>query len=152
MSTHPTSFGVFKPVDHVLIAFPNGADADGAMQALKAQGYADAALRRYSPGQMLQQADEDIRNAMPLASLGQELNLVKAQRELALAGQSFVLVHAPQDDQVERVTALARQFHASGAQRYGRLMIEELLDVGDTRQVAESPDRGLDAPHPSGRA
>ena len=149
MQTHPTSFGVFKPVGHVLMAFASTSDADQASAALLEAGFSAADIRRYSAEEMLLQANEDIRNAEPLASLGQELNLVKAQREQALAGQCFVLVHAPQDEQVARVTALAQQHHASGAQLYGRLVIEELLPVGtDSQQVAESPDRGLDLQRP----
>jgi hypothetical protein len=151
MKQHTTTFGVFKPVDHVLLSLPTTADADAAAQALIDAGFKSADIVRYSPDEMREQAESDIQNASPLASLGQDLNLVKEQLELALQGQSFLLVHASEDAQVERVTEVARRCHATRAQRYGTLVVEELLPVGDlNQQVAESPDRGLDAQTASG--
>lgn len=43
-------------------------------------------------------------------------------------------------------------FNAERAQKYGRLIVEELIEHGDDLpQVAESPARGLDAQTTSGR-
>jgi hypothetical protein len=101
---------------------------------------------------MKRQADIDIEQAGVLAGIGQELNLVKAHRELAEQGHSFLVVKADNDDRTQQVADIARRFNAARAQKYGRLLIEELIDVGsDERQVAESPDRGLDAQTRSGR-
>ena len=145
----PEAYGVFKPVGHVIASFPTDADAQGASQALKNEGYDDVVF--YAPDAMLRQADADIANAGVLASLGQELNLVKAHRELAAQGFSFLVIDAPDDDDNVRVAAIARQFNATRAQKYGRLVIEELIEVGSGEaQVGESPDRGLDAQTPSG--
>lgn len=152
MKKHPTSFGVFKPVNHVVLALPPDADTDGAVAALLAAGFGDADIERYSPEQMRLQAEFDMQNATALASVGQELNLVRSHHELALQGHGFLVVHAPHDEQVERVTEVARTFRAARAQRYGRLMVEELVEVGNTpRQVSESPERGLDPQTRSGR-
>ncbi len=61
------------------------------------------------------------------------------------------MVRAPKDEQAQRVAAIARRFNATRAQSYGHLMIEELIEVGSgENQVAESPERGLDAQTPSG--
>lgn len=148
----PAAYGVFKPVGHVIVAFPHDSDLQAALTALVRGGTPPADIAAYTPEQMRQQADIDIEQAGVLAGIGQELNLVKAHRELALQGHSFLVVKAPNDDDANRVAEVAQRFHAARAQRYGHLMIEELIEVGSGQnQVAESPDRGLDAQTRSGQ-
>ncbi len=145
MNPHPTSFGVFKPVDHVLMSFETAADSDAAVSALRDAGFVDSDVFRYTPDEMRAQAETDIGNAGGLASLGQDLNLVKAHLALALQGQSFLVVSADDAEQVQCVTEVATRAHATRAQHYGTLVIEELIPPGTSpRQIAESPDRGLD--------
>lgn len=141
----PEAFGVFKPVGHTVIAFRTAGDLQAALSALLAQGFASTALVPYTPDEMKSQVDSEMQAASALASLGQELNLVKAHRELAEGGCSFLIVHAPDDEQAERVASVARTLKAVAAQHYGRFIIEELIDEapGDA-QVFESPERGLD--------
>src|SRR5262249_20890129 len=134
---------------HVIVSFPNAADAAAAREALHDEGFAEVAA--YGPQEMQRQAEIDIEKAGVLASVGQELNLVKAHRDLAARGYSFLVVHAPKDADARRAAAICRHFNAERAQSYGRLIIEELLTVGsDEKQVGESPDRGLDAQTESG--
>lgn len=141
----PEAFGVFKPVGHTVIAFRTAGELQAALSALLAQGFASTALVRYTSEEMKAQVDSEMQAASPLASLGQELNLVKAHRELAEGGCSFLIVHAPDDERAERVASVARTLKAVAAQHYGRFIIEELIDQapGDA-QVFESPERGLD--------
>ena len=149
MQPHPTSFGVFKPVDHVLMSFATAAQSDVAVAALNRAGFSDPDLYRYTPAEMQAQAEQDIVNASALASLGQDLNLVKAHLALALQGQSFVVVSTPHHDQVQRAADVAARCQATRAQRYGSLVVEELVDPGSSpQQTAESPDRGLDRQAP----
>ncbi len=144
---HPETFGVFAPVDHVVISFPTAQDMEGAAGALEKQGFgASGDVRRYTPEQMRAQVDIDLKNASPLAALGQEINLVRAHGELADHGYSFLVVHAPKKEQAEQVADIARRFHAERAQYYGHFIIEELIEnAQDESQVFESPDRGIDA-------
>ena len=151
MTPHPTSFGVFKPVGHVLLSFATAQASSDAQQALLAAGFGRDAIATYTPQEMLAQTEQDIAQATAMASLGQELNLVKAHRALARQGQSFVAVQAEETEQVQAVTDVALRCKATRAQRYGALVTEELVPPGFTQQqVAESPDRGLDAQTPSG--
>ena len=144
MHPHPTSFGVFKPVGHVLMSFATAAQSDGATVALRAAGFSKFDISHYSPAEMQAQAEADIGNAGAMASMGQELNLVEAHLVLALQGQSFVVVRAPHDDEVQRVANVAASWRATRAQRYGSLIIEELIPPGTSPlPTAESPDRGL---------
>ena len=145
MSPHPTSFGVFKPLNHVVMSFATAADSDAAASALHEAGFGSSDIWRYSPSEMQEQAQRDIGSAGGLASLGQDLNLVKAHLALALQGQSFVVVSTAQDEQLQRATEVATRAHATRAQHYGLLVTEELIPPGSSNhQTAESPDRGLD--------
>ena len=146
-----TSFGVFKPVGHVVISFPTAEQADAARRDMVAQldlGLDD--VRAMTDKQMLAQVEQDLKEASPLANLGQELNLAKAHGELARLGYHWLIIRA-EGEAAARVADLAKSHGAERAQRYGRLVIEELIEhATDLPQVAESPDRGLDPQTPSG--
>jgi len=148
----PRSFGVFKPVGHVVISFPRAEQADAATRALAEAGLAPDTLHRYSDKEMLRQIDTDIAHASPLAAVGQEMNLVLAHRALAERGYHWLVVFAANDEQAAQIARTAQSCGAERAQHYGHFIIEELIDrPGDVTQVAESPDRGLDAQTPSGK-
>lgn len=144
-SNPPTSFGVFKPVDHVVMAYENAAVAQDVSNQLLAQGFSAVDVVHYTPQEMKNQVDSNLVTASALASLGQDLNLVKAHGALAEQGCSFLVVYAPQAEQVQRIQTIANTMKAKSAQRYGSLIVEELLDADlNQHQVFESPDRGLD--------
>lgn len=146
----PVSFGVFKPVGHVVISFPGAEEADAAVQALAGLGVSGGDVHRYTDTQMMAQIDEDLERASPLAAIGQELNLVKAHRALAERGYHFLVVKAD-DDLARRVADTVKPLGAERAQLYGSFIIEELIEHStDLPQVGESPDRRLDAQTPSG--
>ena len=147
----PTSHGVFKPVGHVVISFPSAQDQRAAAQALKTAGVTSNDVTPYSADEMTQQVKTDLERATALASMGQELNLVKAQGELAALGCHFLVVQVADDESARRGADTVRPFNAERAQHYGNFVIEELIEHADDEpQVAESPDRGLDAQTPSG--
>lgn len=149
---HQVSFGVFKPEGHTVISFPSADQAHEAQAALGRAGIGEAAVRRYSDREMLSQIEHDLDRASPLASVGQEMNLVLAHQALAERGYHWLVVRTPDGDTARRVAGIVRPFGAERAQLYGRFIIEELIEhAGDPRQVAESPDRGLDPGTPSGR-
>jgi hypothetical protein len=152
---HERSFGVFKPVGHVVISFPGVAEASAAVQAMRAAGLGRDEIRHYTDRQMIEQIDDDIAHASPLAAVGQELNLVRAHRALAVQGYHFLVVHVPEKREgalpAQQIADIAREQGALRAQLYGSFIIEELIQRPDQlTQVGESPDRGLDAQTPSG--
>ncbi len=141
----PESFGVFKPVGHIVVAFRTVDDLQAAEHSLSNQGFAATEMVRYAPEEMIAQVDTEIAKASPMAAIGQDLNLIKAHRELARDGCSFLVVHAPDQAHVDQVDAVAHTFKAVAAQRYGRFVTEELIDGDpDGNQTYESPDTGLD--------
>ena len=149
-SNSQTAYGVFKPVGHVLASFPNERDARSAVEALKAAGFPDVAF--YPAQEVLERANRDIANSGVLANIGQELNLVKQQRDLAEEGHPFVSVLAEKDDDARRAGDIVARYHADRAQKFGSLVIEELIEPGTgQRQARESPDTGLDPQTHSGQ-
>jgi len=144
-SNPPRAYGVFKPVGHTVMAFRSAEAMEAAVQALVAQGMTLNDIVRYTPEEMAAQVESDLASASALASIGQELNLVKAHGELAHSGCSFLVVHAPDDEQQKQVDAMLPTSNAVAAQRYGSFVVEE---IGERQQGEaqsfESPDRGLD--------
>ena len=126
-SNPPKAVGVLKPVGHTVIAFRSAADLQAAVNLLTEAGFADSTCVRYTPAEMKAQVDSELQTASPLASFGYELDLVKAHGELAERGCSFLVVHAPDEGQAERVAAVARATKAITAQHYGTFMIEDVI-------------------------
>ena len=148
-SNSQTAYGVFKPVGHVLASFPTERDARSAVEALKEAGFPEVAF--YTAEEVRERAERDIANAGVLASIGQELNLVKQQRDLAEQGHPFVSVLAEEDEAARRAADIVARYNADRAQKFGRLIIEELIEPGTgQRQAKESPDTGLDPQTHSG--
>lgn len=141
----PKTFGVFKPVGHIVMAFRNDDDLHAAEHSLSNHGFTGQDIVSYTPEEMLAQTAEDLRSASPLASIGQDMNLIKAHRAFAEAGCSFLVVKAADEEHVQMAAEVAREAHAAAAQRYGRLIVEELISSPrNEHQSFESPDRGLD--------
>ena len=145
------SDGVLKPENKVFIAFLSPDDLQGALDALLEAGFQEGEMLAFTPGQMKRQMDVNIAHAGPLASIGQDLNLLKTHRALAEQGHSYLVVLWPQSDHEELLIDVARRHNAARAQKFGRLIIEELIEPGsDEQQHFESTDRGLDAQTHSG--
>lgn len=126
-----TSFGVFKPVGHTVIAFPSADQAAGARTALGRLGLDDKAVRSYTDREMLSHIVRDIQEASPLASIGQEMSLVLAHKALAEEGYHWLIVLTPEDELARRVAACVKPLGAERAQLYGHFIIEELIAQAD---------------------
>lgn len=146
------SFGVFKPVGHLLISFPSRGQALKAAATLKDAGVAEEHVQHLSDREMLDETRQDLQAASPLAAFGQDLNLVKAHLALAERGYHWLLVRVTSDEQAREVADAVKPCGAERAQRYGHFVIEEMIEhSSDTPRVTETPDRGLDAQTASGR-
>lgn len=110
--TDKTSFSVCKPVGHVVISFPSAQQAQAARAAIAEEpGLEGDAIRFLTDKQMTEQIDRDLLDAGPLANLGEELDLVKAHRELAQLGYHWLIVRA-EGDLAARVAAIAKEHGA----------------------------------------
>lgn len=123
----PESAGVFKPIDHVVIGFASQADQSSARAELARAGFTEADLVSYTPAEMKERSERQIEQAGALASFGHEINLIQLYRDLSDQGHHWLVVFAPEADQAARVADVARRSDAKLAQRYGSLVIEELI-------------------------
>lgn len=124
----PTTFGIFKPVGHTLLAFATPDALRNASHALAALGFGGTGLVEYSAAEMLRLADEEIHAAGLLANFGYELDLLRAHRELAQQGCGFLIVHAPDDRLSAQVADLVATLRPVAAQHYGRFLIRDLTE------------------------
>lgn len=132
-SSPPTTFGVFKPVGHTLLAFSTMEQLRNARVALAELGFADAALTQYSAAEMLALADTELQAAGPLANFGYELDLLRAHRVLAGQGCCFLIVPAPDDRRTAQVAALVPRLRPVTAQHYGRFLPQDLTEAAPGR-------------------
>jgi hypothetical protein len=123
----PETFGVFKPVGHTVMAMRTDEELKAALAELEVQGFSGAEVVTYSPQEMEKLARSERQAASPLAAFGYELELLDTHLALAESGCSFIVVHAPEEEMVTRIGAIALSMKAVSAQHYGRFMIEDLI-------------------------
>ena len=131
----PTTFGVFKPVGHTLLAFRSSEALHIATGALADKGFEAARMVHYTPQEMLAQVDTELENASPIANFGYELDLVRLHKAFAEDGCSFLVVETGDDASARLVADLVPILQPATAQRYGRFMIEDLTEKLPGRQL-----------------
>jgi hypothetical protein len=124
----PESFGVFKPVGHVVLAFKNVEDRDAARQALAAGGFADDTMVQYGADEMKRQLGDQIDDASVVADFGYEIVRSQHYYNLAKHGHVWLVVHAPKLEQAQEVARIAGEHQAVLGDRYGSLVLEKMLD------------------------
>ena len=123
----PLSFGAFNPVGHIVLAFDNGDDACEATRALHEVGFDDDDILHYTADEEAGLMARRLADASGVAEFGAEVRLMRRYKELADEGCCWMIVFAPTSVLAQRVAAIARQHHARIAERYGRLIIEDML-------------------------
>ncbi|KAF1043344.1 RNA-binding protein [Xylophilus sp.] len=122
--------GVFYPTGHAVALFPSEEDARaaaaelqpllGASEELQIQLISPDAALRYI-GRSEKGSDD------PLPSVGTEGATARAILDRARDGHWGLLVPAPASQDGELLVRVARRHHVAFAQRYRRLMIEDLV-------------------------
>jgi hypothetical protein len=122
----PTSFGIFSPTGHVVMAFENDDQALRAQQSLLDGGFSSQDVTYYNSAEVISELKKSEEQAMSPAQLGQEV--VKAEEFVALAeqGAGFLVVHAPKGKQSKLAISLVRPYGLKFAEKYNWLTIEEL--------------------------
>ncbi|HEU5433243.1 MAG TPA: hypothetical protein VFU81_16375 [Thermomicrobiales bacterium] len=117
-----TALGVYAPTHFVIAAIDDPATATGALAALKAAGFADAAVELCPGSQFL----KNYRDFVDHRSLGERVEGLFPSEEQAAAkeylaeaerGASFVTVHAPQRAERDRARDILSA-HGGHAMRY----------------------------------
>jgi len=124
---HPQSFGAFKPVGHVVVAMPDDERAAAAASALRTAGFEADDILEYTAAEEDDEMDRMLQHASDLAGFGYEVSLMRRYQELAKEGASWLIVFAPEDDQASRVADVAKTHGALMAEKYHRLVIEDLI-------------------------
>ena len=122
----PTSFGVFSPTGHVVMAFPDDDRAEKARAALIAGGFNENEVTRFTPAEVIAEAEKSEEQAISPIQIGQEVAKVEEYLELARGGAGFLVVHAPEHDRARQAVAIAKPFGLTFAEKYNRLTLEEL--------------------------
>jgi hypothetical protein len=124
---HPQSFGAFKPVGHVVVALPDDERAVRAAQDLRASGFATEDILEYSAAEESDEMNRMLSQASDFAGFGYEIALMRKYQALAKEGASWLIVYAPDDAAHARVADVVKAHGALIAEKYHRLVIEDLL-------------------------
>ncbi len=123
----PTSFGVFKPVGHVMMGLPTQAQADALVVALHSAGWPGPRVRQFSPRESVAELRAMIDKAGPLAGFGYEITLLRRYATLTEAGCRWLLVQADNSEDAAAAAEVARACGATLAVYYRTLTVEELI-------------------------
>lgn len=119
--------GTYKPVGHVLVALPNDEQAKAAGQALLDAGFQEQDILFYSSEEVSAQMERMLDHASEFAGFGYEITLMRRYQELAREGCGWLLIYAPDEATTAKVADVVPRFGARAAEKYHRLVVEDLL-------------------------
>lgn len=130
LDNHMTALigGGFYPTGHSMILFPDPEDASRIGHRLIEHGVVNGdEVYLVSPQDILEQIAPTTKGAdYPLPSAGTEAATVRNYVRLARDGHAALLVKTRDEVVAERVMEVVRQVPYSAAERYRRLVIEDL--------------------------
>jgi len=130
LDNHMTSLigGAFYPTGHSMIMFPNMEDASRiGHQLIEDEVVSGDEIYLISPQEVLDQITPTTKGGgYPLPSAGTEGAAVHNYTRLAMEGHAALLVKTRDEVVAEKVMVLVRQVPYSIAERYRRLVIEDL--------------------------
>jgi hypothetical protein len=124
--TFPTSFGVFSPTGHVVMAFSDDANAKKARQALLDGGFAEDDVTHYNADEVMAEFETSEEEVTSPIQIGQDVAKVEEYMALAKEGCGFLVVHAPKKEQGKLAIQLVSPYGLKFAEKYNWLTIEEL--------------------------
>jgi hypothetical protein len=126
-ATMPTSFGVFKPVGHVMVGLPTQAQVDALAAALRGAGWAGAAVLQFMPSESVAELEAMVGKAGAAAGFGYEITLLRRYLALAREGCRWLLVKVDGAEPAAKAADVARTCGATLAVYYRTLTVEELI-------------------------
>ncbi|OUM00474.1 hypothetical protein [Variovorax sp. JS1663] len=120
--------GAFYPTGHSMVMFPNADDASRVGHQLIDKGFSGDEVYLIPPKTLLAQISPTVRDDAdtPLPSAGTDGATVRMYTKLAREGQTGLLVKTENRATAERLMEVVRQVPYSVAERYCRLVIEDL--------------------------
>ena len=122
----PTSFGVFSPTGHVVMAFATDGDAERARQLLIGSGFAEEDVAHYNKDEVMAELEKSEKQSESPVQIGQEVAKVDEYLVLAKQGCGFLVLHAPKDESAKRAVAIVKPLGLKFAEKYNLLTMEEL--------------------------
>ena len=122
----PTSFGVFSPTGHVVMAFATDGEAERALQLLVKSGFAREDVSHYNKDEVMAELEKSEEQATSPAQIGQEVAKVDEYLLLAKQGCGFLVLHDPEDESAKRAVAIVKSLGLKFAEKYNRLTMERL--------------------------
>ena len=123
----PTSFGVFKPVGHVMMGLPTQAQTDGLVSALQGAGWPSSEVRQFTPRESVAELETMVDGAGAMAGFGYEITLLRRYLALARQGHCWLLVKVGSSELAAQAADMARERGATLAVHYRLLTVEELI-------------------------
>lgn len=125
--TKKTDFGMFYPLDHIVVAFPKHEDALRVQRDLITGGYDADDCIIYTSAQVAAAAEDNLaENTGWLARLGKSDEAVRMHLKAAKQGAAFLMIYAPGDTDAERAMNVVRRVPFELAQWYHRFAIQDL--------------------------
>ncbi len=121
-----TMGGVFYPTGFAVLLFPEAGQAQQAADALEAGGFASDAVMLLPPATILRDIGKVDGDKGGMPSVGTEGHTVDKYVALARQGHHAVMVHAPSDDDTQRVLAAVSALPFTYGQKYHMLAMEDL--------------------------
>jgi hypothetical protein len=122
----PTSFGVFSPTGHVVMAFANEDSAELAREALLAVGFSESDVTRYSKDEVIRECQKSNEQVSSPVQIGQDVAKIAEYLGLAKEGCGFLVVHAPEEERSKKAMSVVHPYGLKFAEKYNRLTLEEL--------------------------
>ena len=122
----PTSFGVFSPTGHVVMAFSSDNSAEMARAALLAGGFGENEVTRYTNEEVIAECEKSNEQAANPVQIGQDVAKTQQYMALAKQGCGFLVVRAAEEDRTKQAMAIVHPYGPKFAEKYNRLTLEEL--------------------------
>ena len=126
----PTSFGNFYPRGDIIAPVVEYTTAETVAQDLRSHGFPDGDIDVVDSSFALRASEELERRRGILGRLGaifgDEHAFAEEFAELARAGYAFVIIHAPDDDALQRARAILDAHDIHGARHYGRYLMTSI--------------------------
>ena len=121
------TLGALNPVGHVLIAVESDDAARELAKSLQGAGFDQDDILVYTSGELFPDLNDMMRSASGAAGFGYEITLMRRYMTLANERCGWVVVYAPEEEQIKLVQDLVKQAGAKSAVHYGRLLHEDLV-------------------------
>lgn len=121
------TLGALNPVGHAILAVEDHDAAKALVKELQEAGFDKDDILLYTSGELFPDLNGMMRSASGAAGFGYEIQLMRRYMTLAGEGVGWVVVYAPEEEQVKLVQEIAKRANAKSAVHYGRLLHEDLI-------------------------